>query len=107
PSGLFALLAVNSMNRTMNTAASAARLADPAHVGGVLSRRSRAVSRACFLRSSAVGGRPVRPRDSIVPAAVPRCLLRRLRLVWAIVGASLVACRPLLERPRSWRGHLP
>ena len=69
----------------MITAANDARVSEDFHVGGLFSRRSRAVARVCFLRSSAVGGRPVRPRVSIVPAAVPRCLLRRFRFVWAMV----------------------
>ena len=34
--------------------------------------------------SSAVSLRPVRPRDSIEPAALPRCLVRLLRFVWAM-----------------------
>ncbi len=45
------------------------------------SRFSRAVWRSWRLRESALTGRPVRPRASIVPAAFPRCLLRRLRFV--------------------------
>ena len=53
-------------------------------LGGLFIRRSRAVSRLAFLSSSAVGRRPVRPRDSTTPAALPRCLVRRLRFVWAI-----------------------
>ena len=66
----------------MITAANPARVAaSRATSAGVFSRRSRASARACFLRSSAVGGRPVRPRAWIVPAAVPRCLVRRFRLV--------------------------
>ena len=68
----------------MNAEASAARLTAPFQVGGLFSRASRAVSRAAFLRSSGLGGRPVRPRTVTVPAAVPRCLVRRLRLVCAI-----------------------
>ena len=36
------------------------------------------------LFSAAVGLRPVRPRDSTTPAALPRCLVWRLRRVWAI-----------------------
>jgi hypothetical protein len=58
------------------------------HDGGVLRRRSR----RCWLvirteplpegpRSASVSLRPVRPRASTMPAALPRCLVRRLRLV--------------------------
>src|SRR4029077_6558303 len=36
------------------------------------------------LRASGLAGRVVRPRTSTIPAALPRCLVRRLRLVWAI-----------------------
>ena len=48
---------------------------------------SRAASAALPLFSAAVGLRPVRPRDSTTPAALPRCLVWRLRLVWAMPGA--------------------
>src|SRR3954447_14731465 len=37
-----------------------------------------------FFCSSAVSLRPVRPRASIEPAALPRCLVRLLRFVWAM-----------------------
>src|SRR6476661_5346687 len=74
----------------MIAAAIPARANADFQVGGVLSRRSRAVCRVCFFFSSAESGRPVRPRASIVPAAVPRCFVRRLRLVWAIAKGSLV-----------------
>src|SRR6476469_5774804 len=69
----------------MITAASAARLSADFHVGGVFIRLSRALIRACFFLSSAETRRPVRPRASIEPAAFPRCLVRRLRFVWATV----------------------
>src|SRR5215213_9089095 len=65
------------------SAATPARVAAPCHVGG-RSMRARRSSSLVRLDSSAVGRRPVRPRASIVPAGVPRCLLRRLRLVWAM-----------------------
>src|SRR5207248_6544113 len=94
---------VSSRNANMNSAASDARLSDEVHVGGVFKRRSRAVSRPCFLRSSAVGGRPVRPRVWIVPAAVPRCLVRRFRLVWAMGIWSLVVLVPGHGRSLSGR----
>src|SRR4051795_7572346 len=80
---------LNTTSRAMTkiTVATAARCAAPAHVGGLLMRSSRrcwAVSFAGPLRSSAVGLRPVRPRVSILPAALPRCLVWRLRLVCAM-----------------------
>src|SRR3954470_21072758 len=80
---------LNTTSRAMTkiTVATAARCAAPAHVGGLLMRSSRrcwAVSFAGPLRSSAVGLRPVRPRVSILPAALPRCLVWRLRFVWAM-----------------------
>ena len=59
---------------------------------------ARLLARCCFLRSSALGGRPVRPRASIVPAALPRCLVRRLRFVWAIVSCELTRVRRGGER---------
>src|SRR3954452_5920287 len=67
--------------------AAPARRAARFHEGGWAMRSAR-VGRdelllAAFFCSSAVALRPVRPRASIVPAAFPRCLERRLRLVWA------------------------
>src|SRR5690242_20774399 len=53
------------------------------HVGGFSWRRSPA---AGFLDSASVGRRPVRPRASTIPAAFPRCLVRRLRFVWAMTS---------------------
>src|SRR5215212_4126880 len=53
------------------------------HVGGRSIRSWRA-----RLRSSAgesLEARLVRPRASTIPAAFPRCFVRRLRLVWAMV----------------------
>src|SRR5262245_15992778 len=74
---------------TPNTAAAmAARLMAALQVGG-LSSRSWRRWRATRFASSRVCGRPVRPARSIVPAAVPRCLRRRLRFVWAIPRATL------------------
>ena len=58
--GFFLVVATRKTN--MSAAAKPARVNDDFHVGGVLSRRSRAVTLACALRSVAVGGRPVRPR---------------------------------------------
>src|SRR3954468_10323286 len=75
---------------TNNSAEAApARRAARFHEGGWAMRSAR-VGRAelllaAFFCSSAVALRPVRPRASIVPAAFPRCLERRLRLVWATV----------------------
>ena len=65
----------------MNALASSARFSELRQVGARSSRAARAWSRACFLRSEGLGGRVVRPRDWTTPAAVPRCLVRRLRLV--------------------------
>src|SRR3954464_5425361 len=53
-------------------------------LGGLRRRASRALVFDVDLFSSAVGLRPVRPRDSIAPAALPRCLVRLLRFVWAM-----------------------
>src|SRR3954467_7099201 len=69
--------------------AAPARRAARFHEGGWAMRSAR-VGRAelllaAFFCSSAVALRPVRPRASIVPAAFPRCLERRLRLVWATI----------------------
>src|SRR6476659_1535815 len=50
----------------------------------------------CALRASGLAGRVVRPRTSTIPAALPRCLVRRLRLVWAISplqGSSVASGR--------------
>src|SRR6185295_14580915 len=47
-------------------------------------RALRASPLRCVLRASGLAGRVVRPRTSTIPAALPRCLVRRLRLVWAI-----------------------
>src|SRR5204863_1575060 len=72
---------------TKMTVANTARCAAPLHVGGLFrrsSRRSCALCRDLVLRSSGVGLRPVRPRDSMAPAALPRCLVLRLRFVWAM-----------------------
>src|SRR4051812_44828134 len=63
------------------------------HVGGRFSRSSRA-SFFCSAGDS-FGLRLVRPRASIPPAALPRCLVRRLRLVWAMV---LPRIEPLFDR---------
>src|SRR3954468_7161179 len=74
---------------TRITAAIAARLMAERQLGGRLSRSARRSVAVAPLPplpffSVPAGLRPVRPRDSIVPAAVPRCLLRRLRFVWAM-----------------------
>ena len=65
------------------TAAKPARMAAPRQVGWAKRRSSRTPA-TVRLRSSGVGLRPVRPRASTRPAAFPRCLVRRLRLVWAM-----------------------
>ena len=87
----------------MNADASAARLIALRQVGGLSKRLARASERCCFLRSSGVGGRPVRPRASIVPAAFPRCLVRRFRFVCAIVQVQLT--RWLARRAAHLRSH--
>ena len=74
---------------TNTMAATNARQKAACHVGGTIAPvdallLSRASARASPLFSAAVGLRPVRPRDSITPAALPRCLVWRLRLVWAM-----------------------
>src|SRR3954454_10399894 len=74
---------------TRITAAIAARLMADRQLGGRdrrSARRSAAVAPLPprFFFSEPVGLRPVRPRVSTVPAALPRCLLRRLRFVWAM-----------------------
>ena len=62
------------------------------------SRRSRAVWRPAAFCSSAVGLRPVRPRASIEPAALPRCLVRLLRFVWAIAPTRVDDLRAVSGR---------
>src|SRR5262245_7055666 len=54
------------------------------HDGGLRGRCPRAADLSAALSSSAVGLRPVRPRVSIEPAALPRCFVRLLRFVWAM-----------------------
>src|SRR4051794_2707947 len=66
------------------TAMAAAFSAALFQLGGLRRRASRALIFDVDLFSSAVGLRPVRPRDSIAPAALPRCLVRLLRFVWAM-----------------------
>src|SRR3954453_14826350 len=63
-------------------------------LGGLAVRRSRAV----FFCSSAVGLRPVRPRVSIEPAALPRCLVRLLRFVWAMAPTRVDDLRAVSGR---------
>ena len=57
-------------------------------VGGLLKRSMRALRPALALPSAGPGLRPVRPRVSTIPAALPRCLVRRLRFVWAMPLAA-------------------
>src|SRR4051794_37450653 len=71
-------------NGTKSAIITSARVAAPPHVGGLLKRPDRAACFCAFLRSSGLGGRLVRPRCSTIPAALPRCFVRRLRFVWAI-----------------------
>src|SRR4051812_19070309 len=75
---------------TKSTVASAERWMALRQVGGLSSRCGRG-SRPLGLRSADVGLRPVRPRVSTMPAALPRCLVRRLRLVLATVWRTLDA----------------
>ena len=92
-----------------DAAAIAARLTEPRQVGGLLRRSSRRscadLLRACACASAAG---PVRPRASTVPAWVPRCLRRRLRLVWAMgrrcARASVTRSRSGAGRGRSRAG---
>ena len=70
------------------TAAIAERCIALRTVGGLLKRSMRAL-RAAALRSAGPGLRPVRPRVSTIPAALPRCLVRRLRLVGATSDTEL------------------
>src|SRR4051794_25699918 len=97
------LFCTTAMKITRIAAAKAARLTALRQVGGVSSRcwrRSAALSRPAVrleLRDdpellaprerALAAGLLVRPRASIVPAWVPRCLRRRLRLVCAMGGA--------------------
>src|SRR5436190_22379983 len=92
------------------TAAIAARLIAERQLGGRVSRSARRSSAVLPFPplpffSPLVGLRPVRPRASTVPAAVPRCLLRRLRFVWAMPLRRLVQHlrdhRELLEPARA------
>src|SRR5215217_5355756 len=81
-----------------STEAMPARVAALPHVGSTKRRSARASPAALLRCSSAVGLRPVRPRASIAPAALPRCLVRRLRLVWAM--AETLAPQQHLDRRR-------
>src|SRR3954451_5367349 len=97
------LFCTTAMKMTKLAAAKAERLTALRQVGGV-SRRCWRFSAALWLPALRLeprddpellaprerplaGGLLVRPRGSIVPAWVPRCLRRRLRLVWAMGGA--------------------
>src|SRR4051812_29201170 len=88
-----------TITTTNSRVVTSARLAADRHDGGLL-KRSWRVARACFLRSSGLGGRLVRPRCSTIPAALPRCLVRRLRFVWAIVRPRVVQAAST-KRPSS------
>src|SRR5947209_4678679 len=96
-------LVVTSRNTNISKAARPARVKDDFHVGGVLRRRSRASTLACCLRSEGLGGRPVRPRASMVPAALPRCFERRFRFVCAM---AVSGAYPLPE-PARWSAAPP
>src|SRR5215203_1107310 len=86
----------NSTNSMID--ANPARNAAAPHVGSA-ERRSWRASRRLVLRSDSVGLRPVRPRVSIEPAALPRCFVRRLRLVWAM-GPQNLAVEQRFDRGR-------
>ena len=74
---------------TKITTATSERFAAPRQDGGRLKRSSRE-RLAPGLRSSSVSLRPVRPRFSTTPAALPRCLVLRFFFVWAMSPSSLV-----------------
>src|SRR5690242_14539231 len=73
-------LMITNSSTAMASAFSAALF----QLGGFRRRASRALVRDVDLLSASVGLRPVRPRASIEPAALPRCLVRLLRFVWAM-----------------------
>src|SRR6476619_2846215 len=54
-------------------------------------RALRASPLRCALRASGLAGRVVRPRTSTLPAALPRCLVRRLLLASSPLQGSSVA----------------
>src|SRR3954447_4847769 len=83
----------STMTATKSSVVIRARFAALCQLGGRLKRLlrpARAASLRCCLRSSGLGGRLVGARVSPTPAAVSRCLVRRLRLVWAIVRSRVV-----------------
>src|SRR3954447_18526971 len=83
----------STMTATKSSVVIRARFAALCQLGGRLKRLlrpARAASLRCCLRTSGLGGRLVRPRFSTTPAALPRCLVRRLRFVWAIVRSRVV-----------------
>src|SRR3954452_2865305 len=73
------------VRKNSRTAMASAFSAALFQLGGLRIRRSRACCLVDAFASSGVGLRPVRPRDSIAPAALPRCFVRLLRFVWAMV----------------------
>src|ERR1700750_1377190 len=80
-------LKARMMTATKRIVATSARVAALRHDGGLGSAAMRALRESCLrwaFRASGLGGRVVRPRTSTTPAALPRCLVRRLRFVWAI-----------------------
>src|SRR5947209_19926585 len=90
---LVGLLSSSIETTSISTAAIMARLKAPFQVGG-RSYFSRRLSRADFVlfarpvRSALVGGRPVRPRASTMPAGLPGYALRWGRRVWAAVACA-------------------
>src|SRR4051812_29413494 len=85
-SGLTLKPGITTSSTAKNTTATSARLIELRQFGGLSKRLALAPPRPpepLDLFSAAVGLRPVRPRDSIIPAALPRCFVRR-RFVWAM-----------------------
>ena len=79
----------------------AARLKALRHVGGSSMRLRRRAAASCLTSRASrprTGWRPVRPRASTIPAALPRCFVRRRFLVWAI-AVSLYSGQRGLDRP--------
>src|SRR3954453_21759920 len=77
-----------------------ARIAALFQLGGLLTRSCLRAAASAFFCSSGVGLRPVRPRASTTPAALPRCLVRRLRLVGGICWESTLAADRVLDDVR-------
>src|SRR4051812_6314468 len=83
-----------------SSAAKPARMIAAFQLGGRSARSCLPAAASAFLCSSGVGLRPVRPRASTTPAALPRCLVRRLRLVGGICWESTLAADRVLDDVR-------